>query len=171
MIFEVSKNIPLSHFAQETFSGQKIFLKNPPSKEEIYPNTSLMRDLVLGHDQILQIAYTNLEVDEKKKAAPLPPYAKSEPINECFQKLDGMSVLIEAAKKSINSLKIKEVKEMWSMWINEIESFSQLQGFMGKLSKHTQVRDVLYNLIFRKFEFKPVVLENKVKEQEKFIAD
>jgi hypothetical protein len=42
---------------------------------------------------------------------------------------------------------------------------------MSKLAHQKLVRDVINDLIARKYEFKVVVQENKVKEQEKFVAD
>ena len=94
----------------------------------------MIKDLTQDTDQIILLAYFDLEVQEKKGVNTLQPYIKIEPINDFFLKVDGMSVLIELAKKSINSIKIKEVKEMWNMWINEIDSFSKIKGFMEKLS-------------------------------------
>jgi hypothetical protein len=67
-----------------------------------------------------------------------------------------MKVLIELAKKQVNLLKIQAVKDLWLVWIQEIESFSQLPGYMTNLYKFKDIQKVLSDLILRTFEFKAV---------------
>ena len=67
-----------------------------------------------------------------------------------------MKVLIELAKKQVNLLKIQAVKDLWLVWIQEIESFSQLPGYMSNLYKFKDIQKVLSDLILRNFEFKAV---------------
>jgi hypothetical protein len=50
-----------------------------------------------------------------------------------------MKVLIELAKKQVNLLKIQAVKDLWLVWIQEIESFSQLPGYMSNLYKFKDI--------------------------------
>jgi hypothetical protein len=60
-------------------------------------------------------------------------------INSHFQKIEGLKVLIDFAKKQVNLLKVQVVKDLWLVWIQEIESFSQLPGFMSNLYKFKDI--------------------------------
>jgi hypothetical protein len=76
-------------------------------------------------NNLLYLSYVeDPESDKKQSSTGQPDYISVEPINNSFLKIDGLSTIIEVAKKAIGSFKVKEVREMWTMWINEIESFS-----------------------------------------------
>jgi hypothetical protein len=60
-------------------------------------------------------------------------------INSHFQKIEGLKCLIDFAKKQVNLLKVQAVKDLWLVWIQEIESFSQLPGFMSNLYKFKDI--------------------------------
>lgn len=167
LVFEVNKNLPLSHASVMLLGKQQPFIEFPD--QTLVDKAATIGDLAAKRpprDSILDLVIMKKAEEAKGEEAKalLPPaepaetalaaFLPDQPVMKKFEDQGGMLDLIKAAQAAVKVYHNEKLRELWSLWLSEIESFSQLPTFFSQFCGDREKEIIIYNLIEGQYDYK-----------------